>query len=196
MQYQFRIYFLYLDDEKALAGKNILEIHCLLGYNVKCSLSDIYSEKIGRSEMKTFNKNALKIRRMVSSDITPTLGIWWANIPEKEKVADQLRDLSDLSFIAEYEGTLVGFILAKMQYSGFPMTGAGVAFLIEVHPDYQRSGIGTMLINALEKYCASKGINTVRAIIPKNDKRMIKYFVDKGFSESNVVNYDKPCSSK
>ena len=146
--------------------------------------------------MKTINKNAVKIRRMVSSDITPTLGIWWANIPEKEMVADQLREPLNLSFIAEYEGMLVGFILAKLEYSGFPMTGAGVAFLIEVHPEYQRSGIGMMLINALEKYCASKGIGTVRAIIPKNDKKMIKYFADKGFSESNVVNYDKPCSSK
>ncbi len=146
--------------------------------------------------MKTIDKKAVKIRRMVSSDITPTLGIWWANIPEKDMVADQLRDTFNLSFIAEYEGVLVGFILAKLEYSGFPMTGAGVAFLIEVHPEYQGSGIGTMLINALEKYCPSKGIGTVRAIIPKKDKRMIKYFADKGFSESNVINYDKSCSPK
>lgn len=146
--------------------------------------------------MKTINKNALKIRHMVSSDINPTLGIWWANIPESEMVAHQLRDPLNLSFIAEYEGLLVGFILAKIAYSGFPMTGVGVAFLIEVHPEYQRSGIGTMLIDALEKYCISKGIGTVRAIIPKNDKRMIKYFANKGFSESDIINYDKPCTPK
>ncbi|OGN94736.1 MAG: hypothetical protein A2Y89_01325 [Chloroflexi bacterium RBG_13_51_18] len=146
--------------------------------------------------MKTINKNAIKIRRMVSSDITPTLGIWWADIPEKDMVADQLSGPRDLSFITEYEGVLVGFALAKLEYSGLPMTGTGVVFLIAVNPDYQRSGIGTMLINALEKYCQSKGINTIRAIIPKNDERMIKYFVDKGFSESNVVNYDKLCPAK
>ena len=146
--------------------------------------------------MKTIDKKAIKIRRMVSSDITPTLGIWWAEIPEKDMVSDQLREPLNLSFIAEYEGVLVGFILAKLEYSGFPLTGAGVAFLIEVHPEYQQIGIGTMLINALEKYCASKGIGTVRAIIPKKDKRMIKYFADKGFTESNVINYDKSSSAK
>jgi ribosomal protein S18 acetylase RimI-like enzyme len=146
--------------------------------------------------MKTINKKTVKIRRMVSSDITSTLGIWWAEIPEKDMVADQLRGGINISFIAEYEGTLVGFILAKLAYSGFPLTAAGVAFLIEVHPEYQRSGIGNMLINALEKYCASEKIGTVRAIIPKNDKRMIKYFADKGFVESNLINYDKSCPVK
>jgi hypothetical protein len=39
-------------------------------------------------------------------------------IPEKEMVADQLHGPRDLSFIAEYEGILVGFILAKLEYSG------------------------------------------------------------------------------
>jgi len=146
--------------------------------------------------MKTIVKNTVKIRRMVSSDITPTLGIWWADIPEKDMVADQLRGPRDLSFIAEYEGVLVGFILAKLEYSGFPMTGTGMVFLIAVNPDYQKSGIGAMLINALEKYCQSKEIITIRAIIPKNDRKMIKYFINKGFSESNIMNYDKSYAGK
>ena len=144
--------------------------------------------------MKTINKNAVKIRRMVSSDITPTLGIWWADIPEKEMVADQLRGPRDLSFIAEYEGVLVGFILAKLEYSGFPMTDKSVVFLIAVNPDYQKSGIGTMLIEALEKHCRSKEIKIIRSIVPENDKKMIKYFVDNGFSKSDMINYDKSCT--
>jgi ribosomal protein S18 acetylase RimI-like enzyme len=146
--------------------------------------------------MKSIDMNTVKIRRMVSSDITPILGIWWADIPEKEMMADQLRGPRDLSFIAEYEGVLVGFVLAKLEYSGFPMTDKGVVFLIAVNPEYQKSGIGAMLINALEKHCQSRGINTIRAIIPKNDKKMIKYFVDKGFSKSDIINYDKSCLAK
>jgi ribosomal-protein-alanine N-acetyltransferase len=146
--------------------------------------------------MKTINKNAVKIRRMVSSDITPTLEIWWSDIPEKDMVADQLRGPRDLSFIAEYEGLLVGFILAKLEYTGFPMTGAGVIFLIAVNPDYQRSGIGTMLIDSLEKYCKERGINVIRALVPRTDDKMVKYFVDKGFCESNMINFDKPCPVK
>jgi ribosomal protein S18 acetylase RimI-like enzyme len=141
--------------------------------------------------MKTIDKKALKIRRMVASDVAPTLDIWWADIPAKDMVADQAHGPRDLSFIAEYEGILVGFILAKLEYSGFPMTGTGVVFLIAVNPDYQRSGIGRMLIEALEKYCQSRGIATIRATVPRDDVKMAKYFSQAGFRKSEMINYDK-----
>ncbi|MGD1118639.1 MAG: GNAT family N-acetyltransferase [Dehalococcoidales bacterium] len=144
--------------------------------------------------MKTVEKNAVKIHRMVDSDITPALGIWWADIPEKEMVASQLRGPLNLSFIAEYDGVLAGFLLAALAYSGMPMTGTGVVFLIAVNPEYQKHGIGMMLVNAFEEYCRSKGIKTVRAIIPRSDTRIIKYFSKAGFSQSNLVNYDKSCA--
>jgi len=143
--------------------------------------------------MKAVDKGALKIRRMVSSDVTPTLGIWWADIPQKEVVTSQLEGPLDLSFIAEYEGVLVGFILAKLIYAGHPMTGTGVVFLIAVNPDYQKHGIGTLLIEALEKHCKSKGIATIRAIVPEDDKKIIKYFTKAGFRQSKMLNFDKPC---
>ena len=144
--------------------------------------------------MKSIDRNAVKIRRMVSSDITSTLGIWWADIPEKEMVASQLHGPLDLSFIAEHEGVLVGFILAKLVYAGLPMTGTGVIILIAVNPDYQKRGIGTMLIEALEKHCKSKGIETIRAIVPQRDTKIIKYFANAGFRPSDMLNYDKPCT--
>jgi ribosomal protein S18 acetylase RimI-like enzyme len=143
--------------------------------------------------MKTVERNKVKIRRMVSSDITPTLGIWWADIPEKEMVASQLRGPLNLSFIAEYDGFMVGFVLAALIHAGFPMTGMGVVYLIEVSPDYQKGGIGKMLIEALEEYCKTKGINTIRACVHADDNNMIKYFTKAGFCRSNVLNFDKPC---
>jgi ribosomal protein S18 acetylase RimI-like enzyme len=144
--------------------------------------------------MKPIDRNAVKIRRMVSSDITPTLGIWWANIPNKEVVASQLRGPLDLSFIAEYEGLLVGFILAKLVYAGMPMTGVGVIFLIAVNPDYQERGIGSMLIDTLKNHCKSEGIETIRALVPQNDARILKYFEKAGFRTSSIINFDKPCT--
>ena len=144
--------------------------------------------------MKPIDRSVLKIRRMVSTDITPTLGIWWANIPNKDMVDSQLRGTLDLSFIAEYEGLLVGFILAKLVYAGMPMTGVGVIFLIAVNPDYQERGIGSILIDTLKNHCKSEGIETMRAVVPKNDARIIKYFEKAGFRTSSVINYDKPCT--
>jgi ribosomal protein S18 acetylase RimI-like enzyme len=146
--------------------------------------------------MKTVDRDRVKIRRMVGSDINPTLSIWWANIPEKEMVATQLQGPLNLSFIAEYDGFVVGFVLAALIHAGYPMSGMGVVYLIEVSPDYQKGGIGTMLIDALEKYCNSKGINVIRACVHDNDENMIKYFTKAGFCRSNVINFDKPCPVK
>lgn len=145
--------------------------------------------------MKTFDKDTVKIRRLVSSDIPPTLGIWWANIPDKKVVASQLQSPVDLSFIAECEGTLVGFILAKLEYAGYPAIGTGIVFLVAVNPDYQQKGIGTMLLDALEKYSRSKGINAIRVVVPQNDIKMIRYFTKAGFNKSGMINYDKVCRS-
>jgi ribosomal protein S18 acetylase RimI-like enzyme len=143
--------------------------------------------------MKSIDKNAIKVRRLASSDITSTLGIWWANIPDKDVMVAQLQSPLDLSFIAEYEGILIGFILAQLQYSGFPTTGTGVVFLTAVSPDYQKHGIGTMLINALEKYTRSKGIGTIRVVVPQSDVKNIRYFTKVGFGKSVMINYDKVC---
>jgi ribosomal protein S18 acetylase RimI-like enzyme len=143
--------------------------------------------------MKFIDKNAVKIRRLTSSDIASTLGIWWVDIPKKEVMVSQLQDPLDFSFIAEYEGVLVGFILARLIYAGLPMTGTVVAFLIAVHPEYRRNGIGPMLLDTLEKYCKLKGIDIIRVIIPEQDSKVIDYFTKAGFSQSAMINYDKVC---
>ena len=141
--------------------------------------------------MKTINQNAVKIRRLASSDIEPALSIWWAKIPEKEKIAQELAGPLDMSFIAEYEGILVGFILAKLEYTGHPMIAAATIYLVAVHPEYRKHGIGTMMIRALEKLCISDKIETIRAPIPENDKAVTGYFKNAGFHPSRIINYDR-----
>jgi ribosomal protein S18 acetylase RimI-like enzyme len=141
--------------------------------------------------MKTIDKNAVKIRPMVSSDVKPTLDIWWADIPEKEMVASELQGPLDLSQIAEYEGILAGFLLAKQEYTGHPMTGAAMIYLISVNPDYRKHGIGTLLIEAVARDCRVKNIKTIRASIPENNAEITRYFTNAGFRRSSVINFDK-----
>lgn len=140
--------------------------------------------------MKAIDRKKVIIRRMVSSDITPTLKIWWADIPQKDMVASQLRGPVDSSFIAEYEGHFAGFILARFIYTGLPMTGVGVIFFIAVKPDYQNCGVGAMLIEALKSNCRAAGIETIRALVPQNDTRIKKYFEKLGFRDSSIINLD------
>jgi ribosomal protein S18 acetylase RimI-like enzyme len=132
---------------------------------------------------------------MVSSDVAPTLDIWWpdirADITEKDMVAAELQGPLDLSQIAEYEGILVGFLLAKLQYTGHPMTVAAMIYLISVNPDFRKHGIGTLLIEAVARECKAKNIKIIRASIPENNAEITRYFTNAGFRRSNVINFDK-----
>lgn len=151
----------------------------------------ISSGESGVFFMKTIDKKTIKIRRMASSDVVPTLAIWWAEIPEKDKVASEIPGPLDMSFIAEHEGILVGLLLAKLEYSGYPMASAGVIYLVAVNPEYRQHGVGTLMIEALEKLCASKNIKTIRAAIPAKDTHIISYFKNAGFRPSEILNFDR-----
>jgi ribosomal protein S18 acetylase RimI-like enzyme len=142
--------------------------------------------------MKAIDLNAVKIRPMVTGDIASTLNIWWSDIPGKDILASQMGGRFELSLIAEYEGHLVGFLLARLIYAGLPMTGVAVMFFIAVNPDYQAHGVGSLLINKLKTNCKAAGIKAVRALVPENDTRMMKYFQKAGFSPSEIINLDCP----
>jgi ribosomal protein S18 acetylase RimI-like enzyme len=140
--------------------------------------------------MKSIDLKALKIRPMVTDDITSTLNIWWTDVPKKEMVAAQMGGRFDLSLIAAYEGHLVGFILARLIYAGLPLTGVAVIFFIAVKPDYQGNDIGTLLIKTLKNNCKAAGIATVRALVPQHDARISEYFKKAGFNPSTTINLD------
>jgi predicted N-acetyltransferase YhbS len=139
--------------------------------------------------METIDRSAVIIRSMVRSDTT-ALTIEWADIPKKETVVSQLGGRLDLSLIAEFEGHLVGFVLARLIYAGLPMTGVCVIFFIAVNPDYQDSGIGSMLIDTLKNNCKVKGIEIVRVLIPQYETKLMKYFEKMGFYPSFTINLD------
>jgi len=144
--------------------------------------------------MNTAPGNAVKIRRMVRNDIEPLVAMWWNDIPKKEMVASQLGGRLDLSFIAEVEGHLAGFVLARLEYQGFPITGVAVIHTIAVEPGHQGQGIGSLLVDRLQSHCKAEGIQTMRALIPQNDTKLTKLFEHLGFRPSATINFDKLCA--
>jgi ribosomal protein S18 acetylase RimI-like enzyme len=137
--------------------------------------------------------NAVKIRPLVRSDIDPLLAIWWNDIPKKEMVASQQGGALDLSFIAETEGHLAGFILARLEYQGFPINEVAVIHSMAVAPKFQGRGISRLLVDKLQNESKAKGIPTLRILIPQDDTKLVKLFEHLGFSLSNYLNFDKPC---
>jgi ribosomal protein S18 acetylase RimI-like enzyme len=140
---------------------------------------------------KKIDAKSVKIRRMVYDDIDSVIAIWWANVPTREIIASQLGSPMCVSYIAEIEGHLVGFILARITYLGLPMTRVGLINFIAVKPEYQEHGIGVMLLDTLKNHCKEQGISTMRAIVLADDTHIIRYFEKNGFNTSTTIIYDK-----
>jgi ribosomal protein S18 acetylase RimI-like enzyme len=143
--------------------------------------------------MNKIEGNAVKIRPLVRSDIDPILAIWWNDIPKKDMVASQQGGALDLSFIAETEGHLAGFILARLEYQGFPINEVAVIHSIAVAPKFQGHGISRLLVDKLQNECKAKGIPTIRILITKHDAKLIELFEHLGFNLSDYLNFDKAC---
>ena len=145
------------------------------------------------SAKRGIDETKVKIQPLLSKDIASKLSIWWANIPKKETVESQLGGPLDLSLTAEYEGILVGFVLARVMHANIPITGAGCILYIAINPDYQGCGISAMLIDRLKHDCQAKGIEVLCSFVsPEVNNDLVQYVEKVGFSPSNVFAYQSP----
>ncbi len=139
-------------------------------------------------------KSDVAIRPLVRRDVDPILGFWWSSfIANKDMVASQIGGRRDLSFIASFEGFLVGFILARIEYLGIPIKEVCVIHAVAVEPKYQGQGIGSLLVNELKSACERRGIPTMRAFVSENDNKLMNYFEQLGFRRSEIINLEQRC---
>lgn len=101
----------------------------------------------------------------------------------------------DLSFVAEADGQVIGFIWGRLAFVGIPIDEVGVIHMLVVDPDYQRQGIAGKLVNALAERCHAKEVKTVRAVIDERHWELQNYFQRLGFHRSELVIYTRTSKS-
>jgi ribosomal protein S18 acetylase RimI-like enzyme len=151
--------------------------------------------------MSTVKKDDVNIRLMTRSDIHAVL-ILDRKMSEgrgvlsyKDMAATDPGGPLDLSFVAEVEGKVIGFLMARLAYLMIPFTEVCILQGIVVDPDYQGRGIGGKLLDELLDHCHAEGINTIRAIVPSGNKKLSLFVEAHGFRRSTIVNYDKTFES-
>jgi ribosomal protein S18 acetylase RimI-like enzyme len=148
--------------------------------------------------MRNSKGTEVNIRRMTRNDIHEVLALDRIIRGSGQDVI-RYEDLAsadpgtppDSSFVAEIDGKIVGFSINRSTYLMVPLTEVCIIHAILTHPDYQKRGIGRKLIQALLYHCQTQGINTVRALIPDDNKELQTIFERQGFQRSNIVNFDK-----
>lgn len=151
--------------------------------------------------MSAMERETVNIRRMVRSDIDAVLALdkeiggGQSRISYRDLVATDPGGPLDLSFVAEAQGQVVGFILARLAYLYIPFTEVCVIHGIVVDPEYQRHGIGSKLVNELLSHCHVEEINTIRALVNEHDTELRRFTERLGFHRSTILNYDKTFDS-
>jgi len=153
-----------------------------------------YMTAIERGESK------IRVRPMEPEDIESVLAID-SKITGVRRAATytdliigDLGKIPDLSFVAEVNGEVQGFLLARRAYFGEPFTEVGLIQILGVDPDYWRQGIATRLINALVETCQSKKLNAVRIMVDEKDDQLQNLFQRLGFRRGKLIDYTKTLS--
>jgi GNAT superfamily N-acetyltransferase len=97
--------------------------------------------------------------------------------------------LLNLSFVAEVNGQVRGFILGQVAHMRESATEIGIIQMIGVHPDYQGRGIGSRLIRALADKCRAQGIKVMRIGIDYRDKSLRGLVEHAGFGVDRLIVY-------
>lgn len=123
-----------------------------------------------------------------------------ADVPGTEDLDDietAYLDSGGEFLVAEIEGELVGM-------GGLKVDGTEAElFRMRVHPDHQRDGIGSALLDRLEAAARERGVETLSAETARRQAAATRFYPDHGYSETGqrtvgeyeLLDYEKQLQS-
>ena len=88
-----------------------------------------------------------------------------------------------VSLAAEFDGAIVGFLLARVYYGEFGLTErAAVMDVIGVHPDFRGRHVGAALIDQLRTNLLGLGIRTLQTEVGWDNLELVTFFHHQGFA--------------
>ena len=153
-----------------------------------------------------------KIRRMVDADL-PKVNEIDSMLFDKERVPTWPFSFAaywnvyrpELSFVAELDGKVVGFLVGEIRqeepsWSIFDWAHivdhpsrhkqVGWIDMIGIHPDCQRKGIGQSLVEAFYEECKRNNAS-MSCMIKENDERLKSFAEAVGFKKWDIATYEK-----
>jgi N-acetylglutamate synthase-like GNAT family acetyltransferase len=134
----------------------------------------------------------INIREITDEDIEAVLAI------DKKIVGDQraltYKDPIDsylggeysVSFVAEVNGKIVGFALARLRD-----TDTGWLQAVGIDPEYRHQRIGAKLVEAVAARCRSRGAKTLHTVARWRDWWMLSFLSSLEFSRGEMVDLQR-----
>ena len=143
----------------------------------------------------------LQIRKIKAEDASDIGSIQAAitksptNIDFRQIIEDQVRKDEDVSFVAEIDGRVVGYMISYIVFGGFGLEkGAWIATL-GVNPKFMGQGIGKRLAEEILEVYRKKGINDIFTSVRWDSVDLLSFFKTLGFDRSSFINLRKELDS-
>ena len=139
----------------------------------------------------------LRIREMTDIDMAAMIEID-KKITGKDRISSWPQKVSShfktyyppLSFVAEVEGRVVGFIIGVVMGAEYSLPLSGWINIIGVDPGYQGKGIGKMLAKSFIEACHKRGIKA-RLMVRQSDEPLKRMLQSLGFEQGELVDFVK-----
>ncbi len=131
----------------------------------------------------------LRLREFTLEDYDAVLALW-QNAGEglgigrsdtREEIAKKLQRDSDLFLVAEDDGKIIGTVIGG--YDG----RRGLIYHLAVARAYRERGIGTLLMNEVERRLRAKGCLRAYLLVKRGNERVVEFYRQRGWETMDVT---------
>jgi len=105
----------------------------------------------------------------------------------EERITYHLRKDPEGSFVAEWDGSVVGFMLGEVRTGEFGLDEpTGWIEIVGVDPDHRGRGVGQALADSVFAHFRRQGATTVRTLVDETMVELGHFFGSLGFEPSTL----------
>lgn len=139
----------------------------------------------------------LTIRRIRPEDAGDIGGIQTAiskakeNFDFKQILQRQMNQEEDASFVAEWNGQVVGYMISYILVGGFGLQRSAWIATLGVHPKFMGQGIGKRLAEEILTFYEERGVQDIYTSVRWDSADLLSFFKTLGFDRSHFINLRK-----
>ncbi len=112
-------------------------------------------------------------------------------IDYRKVIEEEVKKDNRVSFVAELDGRVVGFIITYILYGGFGLQKSAWIGLFGVEPKYMGSGIGKRMAKEVFDELTKINIKNIFTSVKWDSVDLLSFFKSLGFDRSNFINLEK-----
>ena len=112
-------------------------------------------------------------------------------IDYRKVVEEEAKKEDRVSFVAERDGKVVGYIITYILYGGFGLEKSAWIRLFGVHPKYMGQGIGKRMAQEVFDVFKKMEIRNIFTSVKWDSVDLLSFFKSLGFDRSNFINLEK-----